>query len=129
MLPQCSNSRVEPTVKNPLMVRGKGRPSNKRIIGTEELNNKSNNKKKKTNKDDNSSVLEPIVSFDNCEFTNMTISRDYMTQNTQAIQPLHEIQNLNTIPLQSSSTQFPRFFEPTFLFDELNLGKYNFYFI
>ncbi len=33
------------------------------------------------------------------------------------------------IPLQSSSIQFSYFFELIFLSDELNLSKYNFYFI
>ena len=111
---QFNNSRVIATVKNPLIVRGKGRPSNKRITGVGESANKTN-KKKKTNENVNSNTPELIVSLD---------KPIHVAQNTQVMvpQPLHEIQNLNVTPFISPS-QFPRFSEPSFFSDELNLGK------
>jgi len=44
---QTQNSKVTPTIKNPLVVHGKGRPSNKRITSITELTSKSNKKKEK----------------------------------------------------------------------------------
>lgn len=113
--PQIGNSKVVPTVKNPLIIRGKGRPSNKRTRSAIESANKSNSKKKKSN--ENAKDKESI-------------------QNTQVIQPLHEIQTqplhdiqiqplreTQNLPLRSnSSIQYQYCFED-FLSNELNLGK------
>jgi len=106
---------IIPTVKNPLVVRGKGRPSNKRIKSAGELTDKSNNKKKKKADENANNNMSENLSFDNCEPI-------YITQN---IQPLHEIQNLTT-PSQHytlPSPQVPHFDEPDFLSNKLNLGK------
>jgi hypothetical protein len=115
---QSNTLNITPTVKNPLVVRGKGRPSNKRIKSAGELTDKSNNKKKKKANENANNDMSENVSFDNCEPI-------YITWN---IQPLHEIQNL-TIPSQHctlSSPQVPYFNEPDFLSNELNLGKWSF---
>lgn len=141
---KLNNSEVIPAVKNPLVTRGKGRPSNKRIIGIGDLTKRTNKKRKNC---ENTNSNNNIISLDNHESaqTTNTISR-----------PLREIQNLNTIPSTSPSTftpppstpppptpppstpppstpppstppstspstQFPCFFEPDFLSNELDL--------
>ena len=60
---QFNNSKVTATVKNPLIVRGKGRPSSKRIKSTGESTNKSNNKKKKTNISIFLNIINKFFSF------------------------------------------------------------------
>ena len=111
---QTQNSKVTPTIKNPLVVHGKGRPSNKRITSITELTSKSNKKKRKTNEN----IPKPQESV---------VNNNRSTQNTQ---PLHEIQPLNTLPSQQyrcpspPSTKYQSFSETNFLSNELNLGNF-----
>ncbi|CAI2184028.1 15424_t:CDS:2, partial [Funneliformis geosporum] len=97
-----SNLKVISTIKNPLVVHGKERSSNKRITSTMESTSKSN-RKKKFNENNNR-----------------------FTQNTQQ---LLENQSLNILPLQQfrcpspPSTQFQFFSETEFIFNELNLEE------
>ncbi|CAB4478770.1 unnamed protein product [Rhizophagus irregularis] len=111
---QSNTLNIIPTVKNPLVVHGKGHPSNKRIKSAGELTDKSNNKKKKkTDENTNNNNMSENIGFDNCEPI-------YITQN---IQPLHEIQNLTTLSQHCTlpSPQVPHFDEPDFLSNKLNL--------
>ncbi|CAB4405291.1 unnamed protein product [Rhizophagus irregularis] len=110
---QSNTLNIIPTVKNPLVVREKGRPSNKRIKSAGELTDKSNNKKKKKADENANNNMSENLSFDNCEPI-------YITQN---IQPLHEIQNLTTLSQHCTlpSPQVPHFDEPDFLSNKLNL--------
>ena len=108
---RTQNSKITPTIKNPLVVQGKGRPSNKRIASTMESTNKPNRKKKKTNEN----TSKPQESINN--------------RSTQNTQPLHKIQSFNIIPSQQyrcpspPPTQFQSFTEMDFFSNELNLGK------
>ncbi|CAG8594521.1 7361_t:CDS:2 [Funneliformis caledonium] len=65
---QSNNSNIILTVKNPLIICGKGQPSNKRITGVGESARKTK-KKKKIN------ILESIIDLDNYESI-------YIVQNT-----------------------------------------------
>ena len=111
---QIQNSKVTPAVKNPLVIHGKGRPSNKRITSSTEMTSKSNRKKRKTNEN----ILKPQEST--------IVNNDESTQNTQ---PLREIQSLNILPSQQFQcpspppTQYQIFSETDFLSNDLNLGK------
>jgi hypothetical protein len=113
---QTQNSKVTPAVKNPLVVHGKGRPSNKRFASTAESTSKSSNKKKRKINENTSKPQELIINNNN--------------GSTQNIQPLREIQSLNILPSQQyrcpspPPIQYQFFSETDFLSNELNIGKW-----
>ncbi|CAG8682815.1 21732_t:CDS:2 [Gigaspora margarita] len=104
---QSSKSKITPTIKNPLIVCGRGRPSNKRIPSTIKL---SNNKKQKINKNTKENRSE---------------SQKSTASSIIHINPLREIQNFNTTTIhsQDSSSSDQYFIEADFLSNELDLGK------
>ncbi|CAB5378286.1 unnamed protein product [Rhizophagus irregularis] len=62
---QSNTLNIIPTVKNPLVIRKKGYPSNKRIKSAGELTDKSNNKKKKKADENANNNMSKNLSFDN----------------------------------------------------------------
>ncbi|CAG8776353.1 7700_t:CDS:10, partial [Gigaspora margarita] len=113
---QSSNSKITPTIKNPLIIQGRGHPSNKRITSTIELT--SNKKKNCENKENTDRLrLQDSINLDNYQ-------SNHITYNTE---PLDEIQDSNTI-ITSSQFQDPDFLvhhliETNFLSDKLNLER------
>src|SRR6266536_4464980 len=85
--PQIGSSKVVPTVKNPLIVHGKGRPTNKRIKSIVELVNKT----KKKNPNENAI---PQVTIQPTHEIQTQPPHETQTQPLHEIQiqPLHESQ-------------------------------------
>ncbi|CAG8846773.1 12599_t:CDS:1, partial [Racocetra persica] len=109
---QSNNSKIIPTIRNPLIIRGKGCLSNKRITSTIEL---TSNKKKKLNKNkDNTNVSRSQDSINMSNYQSSDIA--YNTK------PSDKTQNSAiSLQFQESNSLVQCFVETNFSFDELNL--------